>query len=356
MTPEQDNAANEALTNRKLSWPRHGMMALGIALVCFLGLWFYMTSGRYVSTDNAYIKANKILLAADVTGKIVSVSVNNNQQVRKGQELFRIDPTDYQITLNRAQANVAATIIKINELKAQYKQKQAELERAQLATTYNDHDLQRVNNLIARGSISEAQRDDAQLKRDQSYKEELKLQSEVAEILASLNDDPKITPENHPLYIVAKTELAKAELDLDRTRILAPADGVVGNSPNRGDYARTGLPMVNFITSEQIWVEANFKETQLTNVKPGQNVIIHVDMYPDDIWTGHVESISPATGSEFSLLPAQNSTGNWVKVVQRISAHIRVENGPENKPLRAGMSTEVEIDTGSQAVIIAQDS
>lgn len=144
------------------------MMALGIALACFLGLWFYITGGRYVSTDNAYIKANKILLAADVTGKIVSVSVNNNQQVRKGQELFRIDPTDYQIALNRAQAHLAATIIKINELKAQYKQKQAELERAQLATTYNDHDLQRVNNLIARSSISEAQRDDVQLKRDQS--------------------------------------------------------------------------------------------------------------------------------------------------------------------------------------------
>lgn len=114
--------------------------------------------------------------------------------------------------------------------------------------------------------------------------------------------------------------------------------------------------MVNFITSEQIWIETNFKETQLTNVKPGQNVIIHVDMYPDDIWSGHVESISPATGSEFSLLPAQNSTGNWVKVVQHISAHIRVDSGPENKPLRAGMSTEVEIDTDSQAVIVTQES
>lgn len=329
-----------------LTWSRHGLMALGILMVLLLSAWFYFTGGRYVSTDNAYIKANKILLASDVSGAIVAVSITNNQQVKKGDELFRIDPSTYQIALEKAEANLASTIIRINELKAQYQQKVAELGRAQVSARYAEMDLQRVSNLIARGSISVAQGDDAQLKRDQTAKEQLKLESEVREFLASLNNQADIYPKDHPLYISAKSEYEKAKLELERTRVLAPADGFVGNAPNVGEYARAGLPMLNFIAGEKVWIEANFKETELTNVKPGQNVTIHVDMYPGESWQGTVESISPATGSEFSLLPAQNSTGNWVKVVQRITTHITVENGPENKPLRAGMSTEVKIDTG----------
>jgi len=332
-------------TRRGFYWARHGMMGLGIALVCGISTWFYFTGGRYISTDNAYVKANKILIAPDVSGVIVSVAINNNQAVIKGDELFRIDPTNYRITLDKAQAELSNALISINQLKAQYQQKLAELERAQVAAKFAKRDLERVNNLIAKGSISVAQRDDAQLKHDEAIKDVLRLQSEVHEIMASLNNDPTIDPKQHPLYLAAKAELSKAQIDLDRTRVVAPTDGVVGDAPNVGEYARAGLPMINFIAKDKVWIEANFKETELTNVKPGQQVKISVDMYPGAVWHGTVASISPATGSEFSLLPAQNSTGNWVKVVQRIATHIRVESGPDDKQLRAGMSTEVEIDT-----------
>lgn len=340
----------------KYTWPRHGMMLLGIAIVCLGAGWFYLKGDRFVSTDNAYIKASKILLAPDVSGSIVSVTVRDNQQVKKGDVLFQIDPTLFEIALNKAQANLNSTIIQINELKAQYQQKLAELERAQVAAKYAERDLKRVKNLISRGSISVSQKDETQLKWDQAIKDEQKLKNEVGEILASLNNNSSITPQEHPLYLAAKAELTKAELDLERTTVVAPTNGIVGSAPNVGEYARASLPLINFVANDKVWIEANFKETELTNVKPGQRVTIHIDMYPGDTWFGTVESISPATGSEFSLLPAQNSTGNWVKVVQRISTHINVESGPENKPLRSGMSTEVEIDTAQLSNQDSRDS
>lgn len=335
-----------AQTRRRTNWTRHGLMSLGIILVVAGSLWAYLTSGRYISTDNAYIKSEKILLSPDVSGTVVSVSVHDNQPVHTGDELYRIDPTPYQIAFNKAQADLSSTLMRINEMKAQYAQKQADLAGAEVEAQYADRELARQAQLIKRGSVSVSQRDDAELRRDKARKEVQKLQGEVAEMLASLNNNPQVKPEQHPLYIAAQAVLAKAELDLARTRVMAPADGVVGNAPSVGDYARAGVPMLNFIGNGKLWIEANFKETELTDVRPGQQVIIHVDTYPGVTWTGTVQSISPATGSEFSVLPAQNSTGNWVKVVQRIATRITVDKGPEDLPLRAGMSTEVEIDTG----------
>src|SRR3990167_6244132 len=332
MSSTSSTTANEPQPRKK--WLRHSLMALGIVLVAGGGLWGWLTSCRYVGTDNAYIKAEKILLAPDVSGNVVAVLVTDNQPVRKGDELFRIDPAPYRIAADRAQADLSTSVLRINELKALYAQKQTDLERA------------RGEALIAKGSVSESQRDDAELRYNRSRKDVLKLQHEVTEILASLANKPDIAVAEHPLFIAAQTTVAKASLDLARTSVRAPADGIVGSAPSVGEYARAGLPLVNFIGTGQVWIEANFKETDLTDIRPGQIVSIHVDSYPGQTWTGKVESISPASGSEFSILPAQNSTGNWVKVVQRIAARISVEDGPPELTLRAGMSTEVEIDTG----------
>jgi len=335
-----------ATQTRSRPWVRHGLMGLGVVIVLIGSLWAYLTSGRYISTDNAYLKADKILLAPDVSGTVVSVSVHDNEAVKKGQELFRIDPTPYQIAYNKAQADLNSTLIRINEIKAQYRQKKAELGSAEVEAKFADRELKRQLALSAKGSASVSQRDNASLRRDTAEKQVQKLQGEVAEMLASLNNNPDIKPEDHPLYIAAQAALSKAELDLSRTKMVAPADGIIGNAPSVGDYARASMPMVNFIANGSYWIEANFKETELTHVIPGQTVSIHVDTYPGASWTGKVQSISPATGSEFSVLPAQNSTGNWVKVVQRIATRISVDKGPADMPLRAGMSTEVEIDTG----------
>lgn len=344
MNSTNNTTANEPQLRKK--WLRHSLMALGIVLVAGGGLWAWLTSGRYVGTDNAYIKAEKILLAPDVSGNVVAVLVKDNQPVHRGDELFRIDPAPYRIAADRAQADLSTSVLRINELKALYAQKQTDLERARVEAQFAERDLKRQLALIAKGSVSESQRDDAELRHDQSRKDVLKLQHEVTEILASLANKPDIAVAEHPLFIAAQTAVAKANLDLARTSVRAPADGIVGSAPSVGEYARAGLPLMNFIGTGQVWVEANFKETDLTDIKPGQTVSIHVDSYPGQTWTGKVESISPASGSEFSILPAQNSTGNWVKVVQRIAARISVDDGPPDLTLRAGMSTEVEIDTG----------
>ena len=327
-------------------WWRRSLMGIGIVAVAGGLCWSYLTSGRFVSTDNAYIKANKILLAPDVSGPVVSVSVTENQAVKAGQELFRIEALPYEILYEKASADVAAAVISINKMKALYRQKVAERDRTMAEADHAERELARQNNLIRKGSASESQRDNAALTLAKARQKVIMLEQEVAESLAALSNDPNIPVDKHPLYQAAKAEERKAHVSLERTVIKAPADGYVGSPPAVGDYARASLPMLNFVSQSPLWIEANFKETELTDVQVGQTVSISVDTYPGRVWQGKVESISPATGGEFSLLPAQNSSGNWVKVVQRIATRITVTEGPQDLALRTGMSTEVEIDTG----------
>ena len=327
-------------------WLRRSLMTLGLVVVLGGLGWGYLNSGRYITTDNAYIKANKIMLAPDVTGPVVSVSVVENQFVHAGDELFRIEDIPYKIQYDKAKADVAAAAINVRKMKALYRQKIAERNRTQVEAEHAEREMARQNNLIKRGSASESQRDKAALDLGKAKQKQLMLEQEVAEALAALSSDPDIAVEKHPLYQAALAEERKAEVSLERCVLYAPSDGYVGSPPAVGDYARASLPMLNFVSQSPLWIEANFKETELTNVKIGMPVAITVDTYPGQQWEGQVESISPATGSEFSLLPAQNSSGNWVKVVQRIATRIKVEDGPTDLTLRPGMSTEVVIDTG----------
>lgn len=329
----------------RLRW-RRLLMTLGVVAVGGALAWGYVTSGRFITTDNAYIKASKILLAPDVTGPVTAVYVVENQAVKQGDVLIQIEQLPYEILYDKAQADLASAVITVEKRKALYRQRVAERNRAQVEADYAERELARQANLIARGSASQAQRDDAALQLAKARQKVLMLEQEIAETLAELAGNPDIPVEQHPLYLAAKADERKAHVSLERTVIKAPSDGYVGTPPSVGDYARASLPLLNFVSAEPVWVEANFKETELTDVRPGQPVTITVDTYPGQVWKGKVVSISPATGSEFSLLPAQNSTGNWVKVVQRIATRISVEEGPDALPLRAGMSTEVEIDTG----------
>lgn len=337
---------NSANNSEKNSRKRRNLMVLGIGVVVVGSLWTYFSGGRYISTDNAYLKAEKILLAPDVSGSVLRVNVSANQNVQKGDVLFEIDNSSYAIAVQKARADLASSALQIEKLKALYQQKKADLKSADMQASFAERELKRQMQLISEGSVSEANRDDAELKRDKARQSVIILQNEVAEMLAALNNQPDINVHEHPQYKAAAAALQKAELDMQHTLVRAPAAGIVGNAPNVGDYARAGMPMLNFVTNNQHWIEANFKETELTNVRPGQTVTITVDTYPGVHWSGKVLSISPATDSEFSLLPAQNASGNWVKVVQRIATRISVENGPQDLPLRAGMSTDVEIDTG----------
>ena len=325
---------------------RHVLMAVGIIAVAAGGAWFYLTSGRYVGTDNAYIKAAKILVTPEVTGTILTINIGDNQPVKKGDVLFTIDPTNYQIAVAKAQADLVTARSEVMNLKAEYAQQIADMQKAQVLADYADKQYRRMVSLRKSQSVSQSQLDQVASQRDAALKDIASFREQANQYVAQLDGNPNIAPEDQSGVKAAAAALRKAELDLSRTTVRAPADGIVGTAPHVGDYARASVPQFNMVGSNEVWIEANYKETELTAVKPGQPVTIEVDTYPGHKWTGTVESISPATGSEFSVLPAQNSTGNWVKVVQRIAVRIEVDRKSDPMPLRAGMSTNVTIDTG----------
>lgn len=336
---------NEKQNGRK-SLTRRILMLGGVFIVLVGGAWLYMTSGRYIVTDNAYVKAAKILITPQVDGTIMSVPVIDNQNVHAGDILFVIDPASYQIAVEEARADVANAYTGIEQLKAQYRQKQEDMAKAQVEVDFAKEEYERRIDLAKKGAVAQTEFSDTKRQRDMALKAVLAVQEEINGILAALTGDPDIKPEEHPLYQKAQATLHDAELNLARTTVKAPVDGMIGTAPQIGDYAREGVPLLNLVGSNDVWIEANYKETELTDVKIGQPVTIEVDTYPGHEWQGHVESVSPATGSEFSVLPAQNATGNWVKVVQRIAVRIAVDPGPKDLPLRTGMSTHVSIDIG----------
>ena len=339
-TTEKTNKKNKRAALRRV------LMLGGVGVVLIGGLYAYLTDGRYISTDNAYIKADKILVTPQVSGTITSVSVTDNQRVKKGQEIFRIDLASYKIALAEAQASLANAVTQINQLKAQYTEQQDNLKKAEAELVYARQQYDRQKELVTRGATSKTSFEDSTRALAQAEQSADALQAQIQGTVAALNGNPDIAPQDHPLYKKDEALLEQAQLNLERTSVKATVDGIIGTAPRVGDYAQASLPVLNLIGTDKTWITANYKETELTNVKTGQPVTITVDTYPDHKWHGTVESISPATGSEFSILPAQNATGNWVKIVQRIGVRIAIDAGDEQLPLRTGMSTEVTIDTG----------
>lgn len=322
------------------------LMGGGFLVVLIVCAVLYLVSGRYIGTDNAYIKSAKIMITPEVSGVIQSVTVTDNQIVKRGDTLFTIDPSSYEIALQRAEADLGVAKSHVEELKANYRQKQQDIERAQAIAAYNEKSYKRVASLIKTGAVSKESVDLTNSSNLAAQKDVSMLQEDLNAIVAELGGNPDIATEDHPSYKAALAALNTAKLNLDRTKMLAPVDGRVGAAPHAGDYARESLPAMNLVGTDDVWIEANYKETELTDVVPGQKVEIEVDTYPGHVWQGVVESISPATGSEFSVLPAQNATGNWVKIVQRIGVRIKIEPQQNAPDLRAGMSTHVKIDTG----------
>lgn len=329
------------------SMMRRILLLLGPVVVLTIGGFMYVTGGRYIHTDNAYVKADKIMIAPDISGTITSVSVDDNQPVKKGDVLFTIDDAPYKIALQKSEADLVAAETRIAELKAQYRQKTEDLKMAQSDIGLAQKNYNRQAALRKSEYASQARVDDVTHTLDNAKQKIVVIQQEQAEILASLNGDADIATADHPIYKAAQAQLDKAKLDLTHTIVYAPSDAIAGSAPQIGDYARASVPVLNLVGSNRVWIEANYKETDLTSVIVGQPVSIEIDTYPGVEWTGKVESISPATGSEFSVLPAQNATGNWVKVVQRISVRISIDQSEHAQALRSGMSALTQIDTGS---------
>ncbi|HEY3859740.1 MAG TPA: HlyD family secretion protein [Gammaproteobacteria bacterium] len=307
------------------------MVALPIVLV-IAGLWYWVHSSRYQDTDNAYVVADQVNVAPQVAGRVTTVPVVQNQVVAAGQVLLSIDPQPFQIALDQANANLDTVR---NEIQAQ----QASLVGAEAHAAYLRREVDRDTNLVKQDVVASSKLDD--MKTQLTVAEQ-----QIAQIRANLSGDPSLPYTQQATYKKALAARDDAALQLSYATLKAPAAGVVTEVDIKpGDIVGAGHPVFALVMSGKRWVEANFKETQLTRVHVGQKVEVEVDTYPGHKWQGSVESIAPGTGSVFSVLPAQNATGNWVKVVQRIPVRIALDQAQGEPDLRAGMSAEVNIDT-----------
>jgi membrane fusion protein (multidrug efflux system) len=326
----------------------------GVLVVIFGAAASWLEGGRFAGTDDAYVEAAKLFVSTDVSGIVASVDVREGQAVKAGDVLFRLDPRQYQYAFNTADATLALTGETINSMKVDYQRMLSDVaaQRAQVALDQTTFD--RYARLLVTNAIDHETYDQARytLQLDQAKLQSLQQTAQVQ--LAKLAGGPNIAITAHPQYLQAKAAVDEAQRELDHTTVRAPFAGVVTqvDALQPGTYlvsqtaALTNVGAVALVSTEKVWVTAQIKETDLTYVKPGNRVEISVDSYSGHKWTGSVGSISPASGSEFSILPAQNTSGNWVKVVQRIAVRIPVDRQPEDPVLRVGMTATVSIDTG----------
>ncbi|MDN5864991.1 MAG: HlyD family secretion protein [Gammaproteobacteria bacterium] len=326
------------------------LMILGPALIIGLALWFYFAHQGSVSTENAYVQANIVRVSPRVAGRIIALPVHDHEHVEKGEVLLKLDPASYQTAVAAAEANLAAMRDQVAALKAQYRALSAEIESAESQADFLAREVQRNRPLAKQKVITHAKLDKLNTQLERSRKEIAVLKAQRHQVLARLGGDPEQPIEQNAAWLQAKAALEQAQLNLADTVLRAPADGVLGHVGVRvGDTLGVGQAAFPLVETGHVWVKANFKETALTHMRPGQPATVTVDSYPNHSWKAHVQSISPASGAVFSLLPPQNASGNWVKVVQRIPVHIDLDDTPPGYPvLRAGMSAEVTVNVSVQ--------
>jgi membrane fusion protein, multidrug efflux system len=319
---------------------------LPIALI--IGGYVYVTGGAVMSTDNAYVRADVVGLSNDVSGIVSEVVVRDNQTVAKGDILFKLDAEPFQLALDRADAQLGITRNNLLALQSSYRDMQAQIEQAKADVELDLTNFDRQQKLAVNSFASQATLDTARNTLRGAQQKLASLNQQLAGIAANLNGKPDAPIEEHPRYKDALAARNEAARQLAHTTVHAPFAGIVTNVPalQPGQYLAASATAFNMVSSDHVWIEANPKETELTAVAPGQKATVEVDTYPGQHWIGTVESISPASASTFSLLPAENSSGNWVKVVQRIPMRVRVDNDPSKPALRVGMSVEVSVDTG----------
>jgi membrane fusion protein (multidrug efflux system) len=318
----------------------------GPAIIVVGALIFYLTTGRYVSTDDAYIQAARADISTEVSGRIVEIDVRDNQLVHRGEVLFRLDTPAFNIAVADARAQLAAAMIKVPSLEAVYRQRLADEAAAKSTLDYDQREFARQTELQGQGISSRAQLDQAKNNFQSAQQQLAAAEQQAASALADLGGDADAPSAKLPLVRQAQAALDHALLQLSYTVVHAPMDGIVAKVEQIqvGDHVNAATPLFALMSSSDMWVEANFKETDLTYMRPGQRATFSVDAYPGRTFTGRVLSTSPGTGSSFSLLPPENSSGNWVKVVQRLPVRLSIDNTGE-VPLAAGMSVEAEVDT-----------
>jgi membrane fusion protein (multidrug efflux system) len=309
------------------------------------GLLIYLLGGRYATTENAYTKADVISIRPQVAGVIIERLVAENDQVHAGQLLFVVDPQPYRVALAKAEAKLDEVRTTLAALQASYHEKQSELQLAQENQDYATKEQARQADLAARKLVAKAAYDEVSHNRRITEQQAITLERDLTRIAESLGGTADLPLEQHPSYRAAVAEVEQAKLNLGYTRVVAARAGIVTKPPEVGEFLPVGTAAMSLVASDNLWVEANFVETDLTHVRVGQLVDVTLDIYPDRVWQGEVQSISPATGAEFSVIPAQNATGNWVKIAQRVPVRIRLNPQGDAPVLQAGLSSHVAIDT-----------
>ncbi|WFU42337.1 HlyD family secretion protein [Bradyrhizobium sp. CB82] len=351
-----DRTVDDSPPDRAVALPRRSVMErlrrpLMLALplmVAALGAAVYLVQEPYVSTDNAFVRAAKVTVNARVSGQAVEIAVHDNESVRQGQVLFRIDPEPYQIAVDQAEARLGSARLQIEGLKATYRQQQAELQSARDSADFDAREYDRKKMLVASDFTPRAVFERAETNLKVSRQRISSIEQQIASTIVALDGDPDIDVNRHPTVRAAKAQLDRARLDLSYATVTAPDDGVVTRVDDLqiGGFVNAGAPVFSLLSSRHVWIEANFRETGLTHMRPGQEATIDVDAYPDRKFRAHIVSMSPGTGSDFSVLPPENATGNWVKVVQRLPVRLELDDVDASRPLFSGISVTARVDTG----------
>ena len=389
-------------TDKKKNFKRFILLIFIPLMTIMFTLGFFYSLGRYITTENAYIKAPIISIQSQIPGRVKTVFVKDNQQVKKGQKLFKIDTAKLKLDLSEQKQNLLTIKKEIDNRKSKYNEVteeiklaeeeikyyllemrraksliNVEIKLAEEKVKYHQLEFNRIKNLVNKGVGLKSKLDEEQylyqsainnlkaVKLNSNFeeikhsytssKQKLKIINDKAKtILTTLNGDAELKFDEHPLYLKHLTKLEQISFDIEQSTIFAEQDGIIAQmNLEEGEYIDIGKVLFAIVDEKNAWLEANLKETELTNIKVNQSAIFTPDAYPNNSWNAKVESISPATGSEFSILPPQNSSGNWVKVVQRVPVKIAIgssiinENIQNNskKDLRVGMSVSVTIDT-----------
>jgi membrane fusion protein (multidrug efflux system) len=325
---------------------RIALLVAGPLVALAVALYLYATGGRYVTTDNAYVRAGMVSVAANVSGEIRHIAVRENQPVEAGDLLFQIDPEPFAIAVAEAEAELAEARLDVESLRATLAMKRAELAEATATVEYREREFDRYDRLARSNTISRAKHDQVEHELAEARNRSATVRRDIDTALAALGGDAAGPVDGHPAVVRARARLDEARRNLRNTEVRTRVNGVVariGLQP--GEYVTAGQPVFALMATDSLWIEANLKETDLTHVRPGQPASLVLDTYPDVELQAVVAGISPAAGSEYAVLPAQNATGNWVKITQRVPVRLELRQPPE-VPLRAGMSVFVSIDTG----------